>query len=859
MYTVQYSAVDSDGATSVTDIALWPASAGGNGHWYAVVDADRDWAVAKAYAESLGGQLVSINTAEEQAFLASTFLTNGGEFESYWTGLTDSAQEGTWVWLDGTPLTYSNWNLATNEPNDFNGEDYGILNFHFAKQGGSEIGTWNDEQQIDTHGFTRMAIVEFTTRPYPLTVTVTNPPPLVSAGDDATINEGATLSRSGSFGDGSPSDTWSAQVNYGDGSGWQPLALSPSKTFALSHAYADDGAYHVQVSVTDSAGGIGTDELLVTVNNVAPTLTIAGAGSVDEGGTYALSLSSSDPGTDTISSWTINWGDGGSDTVSGSAASASHVYADGPNAYTITATATDEDGTFAANSLVVSVNNVAPAVTVDHATVTVNEGQTATNSGTWFDPGDDVVTLSASAGSVTRNPDGTWAWSLTTTDGPDQSGTVTVTATDGDGESSTTSFLLTVNNVAPTLTISGNASVAEGSTYTLHLASGDPGADTISSWTINWGDGSTQTVGGLPSAATHVYADGPNGYTITATASDEDGTYNANSLAVSVSNVAPTITSLTGPASGVRGQPRRFSATFGDPGVLDTHTKAWTVRNAAGQVVATGAGSTLDFTPTAAGTYTVEFTVTDNAGAAATGVATLVVTAFALQADPGDPGKTVLVIGGTIGADDIKVQPGPTAGTYQVLINGVSQGVFAPTGGIVVYAQAGADTVKMNGSVVLPVTVWGGDGNDTINGGNGGGVLIGGAGDDNIKGGSGRDILIGGAGADGLNGGDGDDILIAGTTSYDDDVAALSAIRAEWSRADRTYQGRVNALSGIGSGLNGIFLLRAQEPGRTVFDDGGTTADVLTGAVGTDWFLSNTQVDVITDKAPSEASTPVSP
>ena len=66
----------------------------------------------------------------------------------------------------------------------------------------------------------------------------------------------------------------------------------------------------------------------------------------------------------------------------------------------------------------------------------------------------------------------------------------------------------------------------EGSTYTLNLSSSDPGADTITSWTINWGD-SIEIVSGNPASVTHTYADGDANYTISATATDEDGTFAA--------------------------------------------------------------------------------------------------------------------------------------------------------------------------------------------------------------------------------------------------------------------------------------------------------------------------------------------
>ena len=52
----------------------------------------------------------------------------------------------------------------------------------------------------------------------------------------------------------------------------------------------------------------------------------------------------------------------------------------------------------------------------------------------------------------------------------------------GDGQ-------LIVNNVAPTLTVTGSASVDEGSVYTLNLEASDPGDDTITQWIIAWGDG----------------------------------------------------------------------------------------------------------------------------------------------------------------------------------------------------------------------------------------------------------------------------------------------------------------------------------------------------------------------------------
>ena len=47
-----------------------------------------------------------------------------------------------------------------------------------------------------------------------------------------------------------------------------------------------------------------------------------------------------------------------------------------------------------------------PVVAADKSSVTVDEGKTATNTGTWSDPNSDAVALKASVGSVVENADG---------------------------------------------------------------------------------------------------------------------------------------------------------------------------------------------------------------------------------------------------------------------------------------------------------------------------------------------------------------------------------------------------------------------------------------------------------------------
>ena len=132
---------------------------------------------------------------------------------------------------------------------------------------------------------------------------------------------------------------------------------------------------------------------------------------------------------------------------------------------------------------------VQPDLAVNSASVTVNEGQTALNSGTFGDPNGDVVTITASAGTVVQGA-GTWSWSFNAVDGPADSQTVTITATDALGIENEVTFALTVNNVAPSVTNNPfqTTTINEGDTLAVLSFFSDPGyLDNPYSATVNWG------------------------------------------------------------------------------------------------------------------------------------------------------------------------------------------------------------------------------------------------------------------------------------------------------------------------------------------------------------------------------------
>ena len=84
-------------------------------------------------------------------------------------------------------------------------------------------------------------------------------------------------------------------------------------------------------------------------------------------------------------------------------------------------------------------------------------------------------------------------------------------------------------------------------------------------------------------------------------------------------------------------------------------------------------------------------------------------------------------------------------------------------GGFEVNAGDGADWVSVSPKVLIPATLRGGPGNDTLFGGSGADKLVGGVGDDRLFGRGGNDSLFGGPGADFLSGSGGDDLLQGGS------------------------------------------------------------------------------------------------
>ncbi|XP_071360914.1 CD209 antigen-like protein C [Trachinotus anak] len=101
-----------------------------SGSIYYISSIKKNWQESRNECLEKGADLMIINSKEEQDF--TRYLK-----DHMWIGLTDRDAEGTWKWVDGTPVTTSYW--ASKEPNGKEAENCGEVQLHEWKN------NWNDD------------------------------------------------------------------------------------------------------------------------------------------------------------------------------------------------------------------------------------------------------------------------------------------------------------------------------------------------------------------------------------------------------------------------------------------------------------------------------------------------------------------------------------------------------------------------------------------------------------------------------------------------------------------------------------------------------------------------------------------
>ena len=476
--------------------------------------------------------------------------------------------------------------------------------------------------------------------------------------------EGGTSTLALTFADADAQDTHNVSVAWGDGATSDPVSLAAGvTTFDGSHVYADTGTYSVVVTLSDSAGHTATAGASVAPSNVAPavgSLTLSPSSVVDHQ-VLTVSGSFTDPGTADTFTLTLDWGDGKSSTQSLAAGTRSfsdtHSY-DAAGSVTITATVADRDNGKSSSSanLVVQPSNHAPADLSVQATAALEGGtstlsvsftdaeaaDTHTVAITWGDGASGSVALGAGQTSTSQThlyaDSGTYA--------------VAVTVTDAGGLSVSGGTTVNAMNVSPSLSSLSftPSSVTDHQTLSMSGTFSDPGATDTFTVVVNWGDGtsSSQALGASARSysASHQYA-AAGTYDVMVTVTDRDGGSGSMTASVFVSarNTAPSGLVVTPLATGAN---LELTGSFTDPDPLDTHTVAVSWGDGDTTTQSLAAGSTAIDTAhvyAASGTYTLNVTVTDSAGASTSTTRQVVITVPVVTAEDILDQMSALILG----------------------------------------------------------------------------------------------------------------------------------------------------------------------------------------------------------------------
>ena len=287
---------------------------------------------AQAFAQNLGANLVSIQSQAENECIVSSLVNLGlnSVNDVIWIGHNDEAAEGTFVWYDQSPITYTNW--AGGEPNNTGGNEDCVQIY--------PDGFWND---LPCGIGNARSVIEVNLCP----VMNAGADQIICRGTTANLNAGNTILGSSPY-----SYDWST------GAQTQNTTVTPN----LTDTY--------DVTSTDRYGCTTGDTLTVTVNSV-PTA-IFSTNNVCLGTNVVFDNQSTISG-DVISQNNWTFGDGNTSTV----ASPTHNYA--------------TSNTFSVTLTVITANGCLDTQTQDVTVYPIPEAPILTSNSPILCPGDALI------------------------------------------------------------------------------------------------------------------------------------------------------------------------------------------------------------------------------------------------------------------------------------------------------------------------------------------------------------------------------------------------------------------------------------------------------------------------------------
>ena len=282
-------------------------------------------------------------------------------------------------------------------------------------------------------------------------VTVANVPPSADVGGPYAVDEGSSLTVTGSATDpGQDTLTYEWDFTY-DGAIFNVDASGDDLT-GPSNTYPDDGSFTVAVRVRDDDSGVSSiQSVVVTVSNVPPTANAGTTYSGDEGSVINFTGTATDPGSDTLNyEWDFTFSATFQiDTSGDGLTSPTHTYTNDGD-FTVALRARDDDTTSPDATAAVTISNVLPTPNAGGPYVVI-AGTSLTLGGSATDPGDDTLTyewdfeydgvtfdssgpatdfgVDLTSPSYTYSPDGLYTVALRVRDDDDTSAVVTAQVT----------------------------------------------------------------------------------------------------------------------------------------------------------------------------------------------------------------------------------------------------------------------------------------------------------------------------------------------------------------------------------------------------------------------------------------------
>ncbi|MCK5217385.1 MAG: PKD domain-containing protein, partial [Methanosarcinales archaeon] len=329
-----------------------------------------------------------------------------------------------------------------------------------------------------------------------------------------------------------------------------------STTFFNATSLAPNTEYTLSTRTVDTTGNINTTWInnTATTLNTLPISNASGPYTGIEGQAIMFNASASydpDPGDSIIS---FEWDFNNDSIPDASGMEVIRIWND-DHTGEVNLTVMDSYGESSTDITYVNILNAPPEAEAGNDQ-TVNEGDVVSFSANFTDPGtEDTHTIEWAFGDGTTD---TGTLTPTHVYADDGTYTVTVSISDDDGASDSDTLMVTVMNALPIVEAGADQTVDEGIEVSFLATFNDKGTSDTHNATINWGDGtaaepgtvtespsgprgSTSGVSGTVSGS-HVYAD--NGtYTMEVCITDDDGDSGCDTLEVTVINKAPIVSS----------------------------------------------------------------------------------------------------------------------------------------------------------------------------------------------------------------------------------------------------------------------------------------------------------------------------